>query len=437
MRRPDDPGDLGILGHGVGVVDPAGERGVVDDPLALDLGHRDVHAGDPHTPVERLDQENLLARRGIGDELVEVDVGVPDEDGVDVRDLLGEQAAGVLGVRQGVAVGRRREWAGVAGHDDDIGAGGLEARDVDLGLLDDARELRLALDVRLVPDGDAGRDQSEDADAERLLAGDLDRLDDVGREERGAGVPVDGVGAEQRVVALGVEGAQQVQAVVELVVAESGGVVADGVHGLGHGVHGSAGDGLDLGVVVRERRALDGVTGVEGDGVAGADLLADHLDEGRGLGDADVAVARVVVLGVLVVVPVVDVAVQVGGAENGERVLVLAGLGFVARGGLRRACSGDAGHADASHGGHGQQLAAGGLGLGDGAEGSGRAARHVTPGVSGWVPGRPTSPDAGAARPARFLLLESDATWPPPRRRPLAAPASPPCLAAANPDMSE
>ena len=181
----------------------------------------------------------------------------------------------------------------------------------------------------------------------------------------------------------GVEGPQQVEAVVELVVAEGGGVVADGVHGLGHGVHGSAGDRLDLGVVVRERRALDGVTGVEGDGVAGADLLADHLDEGRGLGDADVAVARVVVLGVLVVVPVVDVAVQVGGAENGERVLVLAGLGLVARGGLRRACSGDAGHADASHGGHGQQLAAGGLGLGDGAEGSGRAARHVTPGGVG------------------------------------------------------
>ena len=205
----------------------------------------------------------------------------------------------------------------------------------------------------------------------------------------------------------------------------------------GHGVHGSAGDGLDLGVVVRERRALDGVTGVQGDGVAGADLLADHLDEGRGLGDADVAVARVVVLGVLVVVPVVDVAVQVGGAENGERVLVLAGLGFVARGGLRRACSGDAGHADASHGGHGQQLAAGGLGLGDGAEGSGRAARHVTPGVSGWVPGRPTSPDAGAARPARFLLLESDATWPPPRR-PLAASSPPPrrLLVAPSPPLA-
>jgi len=95
-------------------------------------------------------------------------------------------------------------------------------------------------------------------------------------------------------------------------------------------VHSAAGDRLDLGVVVGERSALDGVAGVEGDRVGGADLGADGLDERGGLGDADIAVLRVVVLGVLVVVPVVDVPVQVGGAEDGERVLVLAGLPFFA-----------------------------------------------------------------------------------------------------------
>ena len=82
------------------------------------------------------------------------------------------------------------------------------------------------------------------------------------------------------------------------------------------------GDRLDLGVVVGERRALDGVAGVEGEGVAGPPLGADGLDERGRLGQADVVVLAVVVLGVLEVVPVVDVAVQVGRADHGERVVV-------------------------------------------------------------------------------------------------------------------
>src|SRR3954453_22728327 len=104
--------------------------------------------------------------------------------GVAVGHLLGEEPAGVLGERQGVAVGRGRDRPGVAGHDDDVRAGPLEPGDVDLRLLDDARELGLALDVGLVPDGDARGDQPEDADADVLATGDADLLDDEGREER-------------------------------------------------------------------------------------------------------------------------------------------------------------------------------------------------------------------------------------------------------------
>ena len=48
----------------------------------------------------------------------------------------------------------------------------------------------------------------------------LDTLEDVGREDGLAGVPVDGVRGEQREVALLLERAQGVEAVVVLVVAE-------------------------------------------------------------------------------------------------------------------------------------------------------------------------------------------------------------------------
>ena len=151
-----------------------------------------------------------------------------------------------------------------------------------------------------------------------LRVGQLDGLDDPRLEDGCAGVPVDRVGREQREVQLLLEGPQRVEAVVVLVVAEGGGVVADLVHRGGHRVRRAAGDRVDLGVVVRERRALDRVAGVDRQGALGTDLGADRLDDRGGLGDADVVVRLVVVLGVLEVVPVVDVAVQVGRAEHGQ-----------------------------------------------------------------------------------------------------------------------
>ena len=95
-------------------------------------------------------------------------------------------------------------------------------------------------------------------------------LDDVRREDRPLGDRVDRVGAEEREVELGLERPQQRDAVVELVVAERRGVVADEVHRPRHRVDHVAADRLDLGVVVRQRRALDGVAGVQDEHRAGS-----------------------------------------------------------------------------------------------------------------------------------------------------------------------
>ncbi len=285
-----------------------------------------------------------------------------DEHGVDAGDLLGEERAGVLDVGQRVAPRRLAVVAGVARDDDDVGAGGLEAGHHDLGLLDDAGELHLALDVGLVPDRDAGRDQAEDADLDRLGVGQLDRLDDPRLEDRAPVFQSTELAESSGKSSCFSKARSGVEAVVVLVVAERGGVVADLVHRGGHRVRRAAGDRVDLGVVVRERRALDRVAGVDRQGALGADLGADRLDDRGGLGDADVVGAAVVVLGVLEVVPVVDVAVQVGRAEHGESDDLAVGARAGRRGGGgdgRPRHGGDAGAAD---GGHGQQLAAGGRG---------------------------------------------------------------------------
>ena len=146
----------------------------------------------------------------------------------------------------------------------------------------------------------------------------LKRLDDVRPERRALGRRVDRVRAEEREVELVLEGAQRVEAVVELVVAERGGVVPDLVHRPCHRVDRAVGDRVDLGVVVGQRRALDGVAGVEGEDRLAPALLAHRLDQRGHLGQPDVVVGGVVELGVLEVVPVEDVAVQVGGAEHGQ-----------------------------------------------------------------------------------------------------------------------
>ena len=290
-----------------------------DGPAAVLQHEVEVHDRQPHAPLERLGQQDLPAGLLVGDEeLGDLLVGVPDEDGVDVRDLLCQQGAGVLGVGQRVAVRRGGLGPGVARDDDDVGAGALEARHEHRGLLDDAGEPHLALDVVAVPDRDAGGDQAEDADHDVLAVRRADPLDDVRREGGRPGRPVDRVGAQQREAQLALERPQRVHAVVELVVAEGRGVVADRVHRGGHRVDVPLGDRVDLGVVVAQRGALDRVTGVEREAAGRAPLLPHRRDEGRDLGQAHVVGRAVGVLRVLEVVPVEHVAVGVARAEHGQ-----------------------------------------------------------------------------------------------------------------------
>ncbi len=250
-----------------------------------------------------------------------------DQDRVDVGHLLGDQGRGVLRVGQRIAVRRRGVRTRVGGDHDDVAAELLQLRHEDLRLLDQTREVDLPRDVRAVPDGDARVGEPEDADLEVRTLRHPELLDDVRREHRQAGSGVDRIGPEQRVGQLLLEGTEQRDAVVELVVAERCRVVPDQVHGVGHRVHAAGGDRLDLGEVVGERRSLDGVAGVEDEQRVAADPLALRLDQGLHLGDADVVVGGVVVLGVLVVVPVEDVPVEIGRAEDRQPggVVVVAG----------------------------------------------------------------------------------------------------------------
>jgi hypothetical protein len=218
---------------------------------------------------------------------------------------------------------------------DDVGTLAPHLGHVPGGLLDEAAEAHLPLDVGLVPDGDPGVGQAEDADLDRLAVRGPDRPDDV-RRERGLAVLVVGrVRRQQREVELLLERAQVRDAVVELVVAQRRGVVADRVHGRGHGVLDARRDRLDLRVVVRERGALDGVARVDEERVAVAAVRPDLVHERRDLGQTHVVVGAVVVLRVLEVVPVQSAAVQVRRAHDRELVLggvVATALGVVVAG---------------------------------------------------------------------------------------------------------
>lgn len=362
MGRGHGSGDGGVLGRDVGVVER--RLGVDDLPLAADLLDVDRHPGHAHAPVVGLGEQDLLAGRGVRDvALRDLEVRVADEHGVDAGDLLGEERARVLDVGQRVAPRRLAVVAGVARDDDDVGAGGLEAGHHDLRLLDDAGELHLALDVGLVPDRDAGGHETEDADLDRLGVGQATVLMTHGLKT-GAPVFQSTELAESRgKSSLLLERPQRVEAVVVLVVAEGGGVVADLVHRRGHRVRRAAGDGVDLGVVVGQRRALDRVAGVDRQGALATDLGPDRLDDRGGLGHADVVGLGVGVLGVLEVVPVVDVAVQVGRAEHGQTDDLAVGAGAGRSGsGVGGRGRAHAREARATDGGEGQQAATGGGG---------------------------------------------------------------------------
>jgi hypothetical protein len=151
----------------------------------------------------------------------------------------------------------------VRGNHDNVHAGGAHPGHPDPGLFDQAGERHPAVDVGLVPDGYARVGQAEDADLDRLLTLHPDSLDHVGREGRAPGAGIQRVGAEQRKVELIGKSAQQRDPVVELVIAQSGGVVADVVHGRSHRMHIGVGDRGDTREVVGQRRPLDRVARID------------------------------------------------------------------------------------------------------------------------------------------------------------------------------
>ena len=267
---------------------------------------------------------------------------VADQDRVDSRDLLGDKGGGVLRPRQCIPVRGRRHGSGMRGDDQHVDPA-TQLGDIPLRLFDQPGERHLPLDVGLVPDGDTGVGQTEDADLERAGLRGANQLDRVGLEGRTLGPGVQGIRPEQREVELPFVGPQQRYAVVELMIAERRGVVLHGVHRGRHRVDDLATDGVDLRVVVRERRALDGVSRIDQQRVLIAPGGPQRIDQARHLGQPDVVVRRVLVLGVLEVVPIEDVAVQVGGAHDGEPIrlpVVPDGRGF---GGVVEADSGQHG----------------------------------------------------------------------------------------------
>lgn len=291
-----------------------------DRPAVAVAAELEVHAGQSLTPPRRLGQQHLRTGRGVGHEaLRDVAVRVAEQDRVDARDLLGDERRRVL-VRQLGAVAGLAAVAAVRGDEHDVGAAAAHLRHVPRRGGDQVVEAQPALDVGAVPDGDAGVGEAEDADAQvRRAVPQVDLLDHVRHERRPPGLHVDRVGRQGGEAQLPDPQGEQRQPVVELVVAEGDRVVVDDVHRPRHRVLlAGRGDRLLLRVVRGQGRALDRVAGVEDEGRLPAPLGPDLVDQRGDLRQADVVVGAVVVLGVLVVVPVVDVAVGVRRAEQRE-----------------------------------------------------------------------------------------------------------------------
>ncbi len=367
------------------VYDPAG---TVMRQLQLDhaeaaapvVGHHRGHAVDRAAYLVHARQVELRYRAGgIGEDLVRV----ADQHGVHAGHL-GQVPAAVL---HGGRVSGGIEPA-VRDHHHQVGALGAHLRHELLSGFLHALRVDLAVEPALVPAHDRGRRETDDADLDRDRdglavgpgGGDLAGDDGVRLEQRRARAHAVHVGQHLRegrpgarrlhgrvgqaihVEAVARDLVQVAQAVVELVVADAAAVELRGVHHFVHGQRLAALKRVDLGLVVGQRRALDGVAVVQQQGVGklGARLLDQgcHALEAEGL-----------VLGQLEVVVAAHIGVQVSGLQQGQRGLgagrdaiglrrdtgARAGAGGAvagAAGGQQR--GGRDGGGDRGHGGHGE-----------------------------------------------------------------------------------
>ena len=264
-------------------------------------------------------------------------------DAVDARHVLGDVVAGVFHQRD-IAIGVH---AAVQQHEHQIGPLGAHLGHVFGGGVAAVLGADLAVELVLVPVQDAGGGDADDADPDRqrdglavfLGRGQIALQDDVGVDQRLAGLQAGDVGrddwearalvlaADLRIDTVDLQAtaqnlAQVRQAEVEFVVAQHAGVVLQHAHGLVHGQLLRGRDGRDLRLVGAQHRALDGVTVVHQQVVRkfGA-RLADQR------GGALQAHGRVFAVGVVVVAA--RVVVQVGGAQQRQL------RGGVLRGGRR------------------------------------------------------------------------------------------------------
>ena len=127
----------------------------------------EVHDRDPHAPVERLDEQHVLA----GAVLVTKRSGIslwawPTRIASTPGTCSATSDAAFSGYGSASPYDERGVGAAVGGDDHHVAAAALELGHEVLGLLDEAGELHPALDVGLVPDRDAGVGQAEDADLE-------------------------------------------------------------------------------------------------------------------------------------------------------------------------------------------------------------------------------------------------------------------------------
>ena len=350
MLRLDQRGDgrVGIHGHrrarsvlALDVAQLALAGGFVDHPLGAIPLQRELHhtqglaPGAGHHRWHAVDGARLVVHprqleAGDGRRVGEHAVLVAHHHRIDASHLRQVQA----GVLHGGRIRRAVQPAVQKSHHE-VSALGAQFGHVLVGRLHRAFGSDLAFEVALVPVHDARRGEADHADLDgqlhvlaiRALGHQGALQQRVGLHQRLLGLVADHIGQHHRearasallgaIHAVHIQAAaqhlvQKGQAVVEFVVAEGARVKAQGAHGLVHRQLLRAGDGVDGGFVVGQRRALDGVAVVHQQRI-GKLLARGAHQRGRALK------AIALVLGQLEVVVAAHVEVQVGGLQHGQR----------------------------------------------------------------------------------------------------------------------